>query len=418
VVLLAPKRSSTTVSLDRGALLHALFSARYGADFRRLWTASAVSNIGDGITMAAGPLLVASLTADPAAVAGAVFVQQLPWLLFALISGAYADRLDRRLLVVVVNLSRAVAIGLLAVAVSTGVARVGVVYLVFFLLGVGETLADTASGAFLPAIVEPEHLAGANARLMATFTIANQFIAKPLGAWLFVIGAALPFGVNAVTFAVAAAMVASIRQVPAPQPRPRSTVGADIVVGIRWLWRHRVLRTLAVSMGFGNVVFGAAFAVFVLYSGQRLGLSGVGYGLLLTTFAVGGLLGTVLAPRLQRAFGAVALLRAGLLAEAVTHLTLAATTRPFVAAAILIVFGVHTMVWGVIVVTLRQRAVPAGLLGRVGSVFALLDLGGAALGSVVGGVVARQFGVTAPYWLAGIAMLVIAAVAWRPLRAD
>ncbi len=225
------------------------FSARLGADFTRLWTAAAVSNIGDGITMAAGPLLILSLTTDPALVGGAVFVQQLPWLLFALISGAYVDRLDRRKLVVTVNTLRAVALAALTFAVAADILTVAMIYTVFFLLGTGETLADTASGAFLPAIVAPDRLATANARLMATFTIANQFVAKPLGAWLFVIAAAVPFGVNAMTFAVAAALMATIRPIPAQPSAPRRGLHAEITDGVRWLWEHRLLRTLAVSTG-------------------------------------------------------------------------------------------------------------------------------------------------------------------------
>ncbi|WP_345563918.1 MFS transporter [Nonomuraea rosea] len=391
-------------------------SARLGADFSKLWTASAVSNIGDGITMAAGPLLVASLTADPALVAGAAFAQRLPWLLFSLISGAYVDRLDRRKLIVVVNLLRGLVLGALAVSVATGTTGIPVIYLAFFLLGVGETLADTASAALLPAIVPPERLAAANARLMATFTVANQFLAKPLGAGLFAVAAALPFGVDAVSFAVAAALVATVRPVPA-QPYERAPGGlrAEIADGVRWLWRHPLMRTLALSMGLANVVFCAAFAVFVLYARQRLGLSEVGYGVLLTTFGVGGLVGTGVAARLQARFGAAALLRAGLLVEAATHAALAATTVPLVAAAVLVVFGVHTMVWGVIAATLRQQVVPGGLLGRVGSVSALFDVGGAAVGSLLGGLLAKAWTITAPYWMAAVVMVAIAVVAWRPL---
>ena len=395
--------------------MRALVSARIGADFNRLWTASLVSNIGDGVTMVAGPLLVASVTTDPALVAGAVFVQQLPWLLFSLISGAYVDRLDRRRLIVVVNALRAVALATLAVSVATGTVTVTVIYTVFFLLGVGETLADTAFSAFLPAIVAPEHLASANARLSATFTVVNQFAAKPFGAWLFAVAAAAPFGVNALTFAVGAALVSRIRPVPTPPAAPPARLRTEIAEGVRWLWRHHVLRILAVSMGLANVAFCAAFAVFVLYARQRLGLSDVGYGLLLTTFAIGGLFGTFLAARLQAAFGAGAVLRAGLIIEVVTHMTLAATTTPLVAAAILIVFGIHTMVWGVIVATLRQRVVPPGLQGRVGGVYALIDVGGAAVGSLLGGLLSQIWGVTTPFWTAAVAMAVIAAAAWRPL---
>ncbi|MGY0231763.1 MFS transporter [Longispora urticae] len=439
-------------------------SARLGADFATLWTASAVSNLGDGVTMVAGPLLVASLTDDPALVAGAAFVQQLPWLLFSLISGAFVDRLDRRRLIVVVNLLRALALGGLAAAVASGTVGVAVVYAVFFLAGVGETLADTASGALLPAIVPEEKLGTANARLMAAFTVGNQFVAKPLGAWLFVVGAAVPFGVDAVTFLVAAALMAAIRpvrgragagpvgaaQVPPVGPAlpagpalpvgptspgppvgsasPAPPVGsalavepvpglrAEIAEGVRWLWHHPLLRALALGMGLANVAFCAAFATFVLYARDRLGLSEVGYGVLLTAFAVGGLLGSVLSGRLRARFGATALLRAGLVVELLTHVTLAVTRTPWVAATVIVLFGVHSMVWGVIVVTLRQRVVPDGLLGRVGSVYSLLDLGGACLGSLLGGVLAHSLGATAPFWIAAAVMALITTAMWYPLR--
>ncbi|MEV4177607.1 MFS transporter [Nonomuraea sp. NPDC049709] len=390
-------------------------SALLGADFSKLWTASAVSNLGDGITMAAGPLLVASLTADPALVAGAAFAQQLPWLLFALVSGAYVDRLDRRRLIVAVNLLRGLVLGALAVSVVTGSTGIPVIYLAFFLLGVGETLADTASAALLPAIVAPERLASANARLMATFTVVNQFLAKPVGAGLFAVSAALPFGVDAVSFAVAAALVATVRPAPAQPYERGGSLRAEIAAGLRWLWRHRLMRTLALAMGLANVVFCAAFAVFVLYARERLGLSEIGYGVLLTTFGVGGLVGTGLAARLEARLGATVLLRAGLVIEAVTHGVLAATTVPLVAGAVLVVFGIHTMVWGVIVTTLRQRIVPGGLLGRVASVSALFDYGGAAIGSLLGGLLARTWTITAPYWLACAATAAVAAAAWRPL---
>ncbi len=177
-----------------------------GPDFAKVWTASAVSNVGDGVTMIAGPLLVAQLTGDPGLVAGAAFVQQLPWLLLALVSGVYVDRLDRRRLVIVVNLGRSAALAALTAAVATDNVTIPLVYAVFFLLGTGETLVDTAYAAIVPTLVPDEHLERANARLMATFVVGNQLAAKPLGAYLFVAGAAVPFGFDAMTFLVAAAL--------------------------------------------------------------------------------------------------------------------------------------------------------------------------------------------------------------------
>lgn len=396
-------------------MLRTLFP-RLGADFSRLWTASAVSNLGDGVTMAAGPLLVASVTTDPAAVAGAVFAQQLPWLLFALISGAWADRLDRRRLVVTVDLIRAAALTTLVATVAAGLVTVPLIYAVLFLLGTGETLADTAASAFVPALVPPEHLPTANSWLGATFTVLNQFVAKPLGAWLFVVAAAAPFAVNALSFAASAALVAGIGALPPPEPRPRTSLRTDIAEGVRWLWRHRLLRTLAVTMAFGNIVFCAAFAIFVLYAFDRLRLGPVGYGVLLTAFAVGGLAGTILAPKLLRTVSATVLLRAGLLVEVALHATLALTRTAWVAAAIIVVFSVHATVWGTVVITIRQRTVPSALFGRVSSVYSLLDLGGAALGSLLGGAVAQAYGITATFWTAAAAMTVIAVFAWLPLR--
>jgi MFS family permease len=394
-------------------------TAPLGADFAKLWTASAISTVGDGATMVAGPLLVATLTAQPFAIAGAIFVQQLPWLLFALLSGAYVDRVDRRRLIVTVDVLRAAALGVLAVTTATGDVTVAVVYCVLFTLGTGETLAATASGALLPAVVPAERLTTANAWLAATFTIGNQFLSKPLGAWLFAIAAAAPFGLDAVSFAAAAALVANLRS-PTPattsEPPATSSVRADLVEGARWLWRHRLLRTLALSMGVGNVMFCAAFATFVLYAAQRLGLSGTGYGLLLTASALGGLLGTIAAPRLRARLGAPVLLRAGLVVEALTHAALAVVRVPWAAAIILVLFGIHTMVWGVIVTTTRQQQVPDRLRGRVAGAYALFDLGGAAVGSLLGGLLAQTLGVTAPFWIAAAVMAGVAAAAWRPLR--
>ncbi|BCY12417.1 MFS transporter [Actinoplanes sp. L3-i22] len=397
--------------------MHALFTP-----FARLWTATAISNLGDGVTMVAGPLLLATVSDDPALIAGGAFAAQLPWLLFSLISGAFVDRLDRRRLVVVVNLLRGGVLGGLAVVIASGHVSVPLIYLASFLLGVGETLADTAYGALLPATVAPADLERANARLGATFTIANQFVAKPFGAWLYGVAAAVPFGLDAVSFVVAAVLIAGIAGPPgeAPETSDKSRHKAvplrmEIAEGLRWLWRHRLLRVLAVAMGVANIAFCAAFAVFILYARERLGLTDVGYGFLLTTFAVGGLAGAGFAARLARRFGTATVLRAGLIVEVGTHLTLALTTNPVLAGGVIVIFGVHTMVWGVLVSAIRQRTVPDQLRGRVGSVFGLLETGGAALGWLLGAVLTQLWAVTTPFWIAAFAMVAVTAAAWRPL---
>lgn len=525
----------------------ALPRSRPGAGFARLWTAAAVSNLGDGVTMVAAPLLLATVTGSPALIAGGAFAGQLPWLLFSLISGVFVDRLDRRRLIVVVNLLRGGVLAGLAAMIASGHVSVPLIYLAAFLLGVGETLADTAYGALLPAVVAPEDLDRAYARLGATFTITNQFAAKPFGAWLYGLAAAVPFGLDAVTFVAAALLIATLprpatldasrhtpsggsnapRDVlpaslgsphdapaagsrspldaagalgearpdtvgavgearpdavgalgearpgaalplpaaldvtpggldsshdaagavgearsgaalplpashdaagPAGEARSGATagthlqarrsgwkLGAEIAEGLRWLRGQRLLRVLAVAMGVANIAFCAAFAVFVLYARERLGLTDIGYGFLLTTFAVGGLVGAGAATRPARRFGTATILRTGLIVEVVTHLTLALTTNPLVAGGVIVLFGVHTMIWGVVVSAIRQRTVPDHLRGRVGSVFGLLETGGAALGWLLGAVLTQFWNVTTPYWLAAFAMLAVTAAAWRPI---
>jgi MFS family permease len=394
---------------------------RLGADFARLWIANAISNLGDGVTGVAGPLLVASLTGNPALVAGAVFVQQLPWLLFALPVGAYVDRLDRQRLLVAVNLARAAVLASLAAAVWTDLASLPVLYTAFFLFGAGETLADSASVALLPSIVPPQGLARANARLLGTYLVGNQLLAPPVGAWLFVVAAALPFAFDAASFLAAALLVAPLlgrrRLGSKPQQPPRS-LRAEIAEGLGWLWRHRTLRLLAICLAVMNLAGAGTFAIWVLWARQRLGLQGVGFGVLVTAYAAGGLLGTSLASRLDVTVGPAILLRAGLCIDAACQLVLALTRSPWIAGATLVVFGAHAMVWGVVTVSLRQRLVPDRLRGRVNSVYFLFDLGGAALGTLLGGGLASALGITAPFWLASGAVGLLTVATWRRFSPD
>ncbi|NMH79917.1 MFS transporter [Pseudonocardia xinjiangensis] len=394
-----------------------------GSGFAKLWVANAVSNVGDGVALAAGPLLLASLTSDPALVAGALFVQQLPWLMFALPAGVVVDRLDRRRLVVLVNVVRAVVIAALAVAVATGVVTVPLIYAALFVIGSMETLADSASTALLPALVPAEQLPRANARLMGVQIVGNGLLAPPLGAALFVVAAALPFGLNAATFLVAAVLVATLRgsvprEVPTGAPRPMIR---DIATGVRALMGHQVLRVLALCLCLMNVTLTGAFSILVLYARERLGLDEIGFGLLLAASAVGGLAGSVAAARLLTRFGAAFLLRVGLVIETCTHLSLALTRAPWVAVTTMVVFGAHASLWGVITLSWRQRVVPDALRGRVNSVYFLFAVGGSAIGALTGGLAARGLGITAPFWIAFAGMAALTLVAWRlftPARLD
>jgi MFS family permease len=388
-----------------------------GQDFRKIWPASAISNLGDGAMLAAGPLLVASITDEPVAVGIAAFVQQLPWLLFALISGALVDRLDRRRMIVASDIFRAIVLGALGFAVLLDTSPLWTVYLTLFLLGSAETLADNASGALLVSAVPKEHLGKANARLYTTNTIGNQLGGPPIGALLFAVGAGVPLVLDAVTFAAAAALIArvSVRRPVADEPA-RTALWSEVREGVRWLWNHSGVRTLAWVILVMNITFCAAFATWVLFAREQLGLSDTQYGLLISAGAIGAACGMPVYRVLEPRVGSLALLRAGLVVETTVHLILALTRSPWVAGATMAVFGVHAVVWGIVSTTARQLATPEVLMGRVNSVYLLAAVGGAALGALLGGVLAQQFGLVAPFAFAFVAMVVMTAVAWRPLR--
>jgi MFS family permease len=377
--------------------------------------ANAVSVAGDGVTVTAGPLLAASITHDPLLVAGALFAQQLPWLIFTLFSGALVDRLEPGRLIVTVDLLRAAAVGGLAASVLAGAAHLAALYGALFILGTGSTVSDTAALSLPPLLVGPDNLVRANAGLQAVQLIGTDLVGPPLGAYLFVLAAGLPFAFDTATFVAGAALIASIRQRrgtarQAPDP---TSLRQEIAEGIRWLGAHPGLRILAAAICVMNIMLGSTLAILVLYVRIRLGLGAEGYGALLACSAAGGVIGTVIVKRLLARFGASLLLRVGLIIECATHVSLALTRRPWLAALTLALFGVHNGIWNVVTVTLRQTAVPEHLRGRVNSVYYTFAMGGFALGSLAGGLLARGFGLTAPFWVAAAAVAVVAMLAWR-----
>lgn len=390
--------------------------ARLGTGFRWLMTSSWLTNLGDGFAIAAGPLLVASLTRDPLLVALAATLQWLPPLAFGLVAGVLADRLDRRRLVVAVDLARAVVLVVLSLAVLTDVVSIALVLSMLFLLGTAEVFADTTSSTLLPMLVHRDDLAVGNARLQTGFITVNQLAGPPLGAALFAVGHAWPFLAQAVLVALGAVLVSRIVLPPHGQARhERSHLRQDVAEGFRWTWHHAAVRTLVLTIFIFNITFGAAWSVLVLYATQRLGLGAIGFGLLTTVMAVGGLLGTGAYGWITRRITLGDIMRIGLVIETLTHLGLALTRHAWVATGIFLVFGAHAFVWGTTSSTVRQRAVPTRLQGRVASVNMVGVYGGLVVGSGIGGLVAREWGVTAPFWFAFAGSAVFLVAIWRQL---
>lgn len=389
--------------------------ARLGSSFRWLLASSWVTNLGDGITLAAGPLLVASQTHNPLAVAMATFLQRLPWLIFGLYAGVVADRVNRRAIVIATGLVRVAILLLLTASILTHRVDVAVVLAALFLFGANEAFGDTTTTTLLPMLVDQRDLGIANSRAMTGVIVWNQLAGPPVGAALFTAGMALPFVSESVCVLVGVLLISRVR-LPAPsRPARPARVSDDIREGWRWLWAHPAVRTLAITIFTFNVTFGAAWSVLVLYARERLGMSALGFGLITTAIAVGGLLGTSSYGWLERRVPLGVIMRGGLIIETLTHLALALTRWVWFALIVFAIFGAHASIWGTTATSVRQRAVPAEFQGRVGSVYLTGVVGGIVIGSALGGLVATVWGVTAPFWFAFAGSAVILAFIWRSL---
>jgi predicted MFS family arabinose efflux permease len=397
-------------------LVEKLLPRRLGAGFRWLLASSWVSNLGDGFALAAGPLLVAAETRNPTLVALATLLQRLPWLLFAVFAGALADRWNRVAMVATVDLARAGVLAVLAVTILTHHVDIALVLVVMFVLGTAEVFSNIAASTLLPSIVERGDLTIANARLYAGFAVVYQMAGPPIGAALFAAGMSFPFLGQAVLVVVGALLVMQVKLPAREEPAVDSRrVRAEIAEGFGWTMRHPAVRTLVLTIFTFNITFGAAWSVLVLWARERLHMGPVGFGLLTTAGAVGGILGTAGYGWITRRVSLGNLMRVGLIIETFTHLAFALTTVPAVALAIMAVFGAHAFVWGTTSVTVRQRAVPESLQGRVSSVNSLGVYGGLVVGAAIGGPVASHWGVTAPFWFAFVGSAVFVVLIWRQL---
>ncbi|MFT2753703.1 MFS transporter [Clavibacter sp. Sh2088] len=391
---------------------------RSTSPFRALWGANALSNLADGLVFVTMPLVAAGLSDDPRAVAGLATAYALVRLLVALPVGVYVDRLDRRTLLVAANVLRGAAVLALAVSIQAGVASLVVLYVVMAVVGVLESAADGAAVAVLPSIVPEGRLDRANARITGTQLVADEFIGPPLGGILFALAAAVPvYSTGGLWVAAGAVALALPRRVdPAPPAAgPPSSVLREAAAGVRWLAGHRVVGSLALIGGLASVGYMLPFSVLVLFARDRLGLDAAGYGVLLAASALGGLAGSAIAAPLRARLGSRWTITAALALGAASLAGLAVTRDPIVAGILLALYILHAVVWSICATSLRQRLVPADLLGRVGAAGRVVSLLGLAIGSALGGALATG-GIAVPTAAGAIVFAGCAVLAVATLR--
>lgn len=381
-------------------------AARLGSRFLALWIATSVSTIGDGIRLAALPLLAASISGDPLSVALVAMSGQLPWLVTSLPGGAIADRADRRQLMWTVDALRAALMAALALLVVRGEVSVAALCVAAFLLGVGQTVFDNAGHAILPAIVPRTALLAANGRLASARTATLSFVGPPAGAAVFAVWPAGPFLIDALSFLVAAAVIGLFVR-PAADPaavRPASTsLWSDVREGLRWTAGQPVLRAVAALVAVVNLTQAATQGVLVLFALEELHLGRGAFGLMLMASGAGGVLGGVCGPLLRRRVPPGVLFATTILVTVPIFSIIALTSNAWIAGLMLALNAFAGVTAGVLLQTIRQLLVPAYLLARVNSIMLLIGAGiGLPAGSLAGGLLADALGLRAPMMAAAL----------------
>lgn len=374
-----------------------------------------VSSAGDGMFLTAFPLLAAILTRDPVLIAGVTIASRLPWLMFSLFTGALADRMDRRKLMIGADLIRLVIVGLLGVAILTDVVNIWMLYLSAFLLGTCETLHVNAAQGLIPAIVKPEDLLEANARFASGQIVAAQFIGPPLGVAMFNASMSLPFLADAATFAGSAALVARVPDEHAVEP-PTTKILQDIKEGIRYTIETVSLRRLTEILMVVNFFYFAANSLLVLYNEDLLGGNKVTF----TALSIGAASGTVISrfflDKITTKLGKTRTLQVSLWAWAIATIGLAVAWEPILAIVMHLVLGLGSGWWIALNTTLRQQITPTRMLGRMNAVSRTVTWGIVPFGALFGGIAARLFGLRGPFIISAIVMTSYALFAKRLLK--
>jgi MFS family permease len=408
---------------------------KLGVQYVKLWTASVISNLGDGIAFVAYPWLASAITRNPVLIALIAVAQRLPWLVFTLPAGVITDRVDRRKLIMLMDVVRTgltLVVGFFVLAaedlpspdevaagaVSSDAVLYTVLLLATLLLGIAEVLRDNAAQTILPAIVRPEGLESANGRMWGAEMVANSFVGPPLGSVLIGVMFALPFFVDAGTFAIAAGLVFMLAgNFRAARHDVREKIGwkTEIAEGFRWLWRHPLLRPMAIILGYLNGLGMVAWATLVLFAQEVLELDAFLFAVLTTGGAIGGVVGSWTAPAISRRLGSGPSLYLTLVASVVTSIVIGVTSSWVVTWVMFAVMTAAGVVWNVITVSLRQTIIPDRLLGRVNSVYRFFGWGMMPLGLAAGGVLvwlgeqfgSRDFALRLPWLLSGAAYVAV-----------
>ncbi|HEY6794281.1 MAG TPA: MFS transporter [Kineosporiaceae bacterium] len=382
---------------------------KLGALFWRFWAASGLSNVADGMVALVLTLTALSLTREPLLISGLGLVEQLPWLLFSLVAGALADRLDRRHVLLGVNAARVAVLAAVAVLALVGGLTIWLVFLIALVLGMGETLFDTSEQSIVPSIVRSDQLERANSRMQGVEVATNYFLGPGLGGLIATVSMVAAFATGSALYLVAAIAVFALRGSYRPErAHPPASIRADVSEGLRYLRTQPVLRRLGVLSGLRMLTFSAVTAILALYAVAPgpMGLSSTGYGFFAASTAIGAVIASVTGERTVAHLGAAGCLRVTFVAFAITEAAPLAV-NPVAVGALWMIGTYFVIVWNVVTLTVRQRLVPGHLMGRVNAVFRLVTFGAMPVGSLLGGTLMHLTGARFTFTVCALGTLLL-----------
>lgn len=384
-----------------------------GPAFNRLWAGSIISNLSDGVLIAAAPLLAITLTDSTVLISIIGAMVMLPWLLFAMPIGVMVDRVDRRFILAGSNAIRSAVVGVMALGIATGQVTIYWLIISAFVIGVCEVATDTTAQSLIPQILDEEHYEKGNSRLQISETVIQGFIGSPLSGFLYAIAIWLPFFINSIGYAVATLLAISIpiqylqdvRTENKKEGQPHFI--EDIKFGIKYLYNHKVLRRLVVTTASIGVCYSAATATTVLFIIKELGLAPRYFGVILTIQGLGALFGAIVAPRASNKFGRSIMMTLGITASSVLILIQGFSPNIYVFVLLATLGGFTISQWNILLMATYQTIIPNELYGRIHGTRRTLVWGLMPIGSLLGGVLAH-FSLRLPMYVGGVIASVIA----------
>ena len=377
-----------------------------GPAFNRLWASSLVSNLADGVLMAAAPLLAITLTDSTVLISAIGAMVMLPWLLFAMPIGVMVDRVDRRFILAGSNAIRSAVIGAVALGIATD--HITIYWLIFsgFIIGVCEVATDTTAQSLIPQILDEEHYEKGNSRLQISETVIQGFIGSPLSGFLYAIAIWLPFFINSIGYAVATLFallipIQYLQDVRTDSPNEtKSSYLEDIKFGIRYLYNQKVLRRLVLTTATIGVCYSAGTATMVLFIIKELELSPQYFGVVISIQGAGALLGAIVAPQASKKFGRSIIMTLGITSSSVVLLLQGFATNIYIFVALATFGGFAISQWNILLMATYQRIIPNELYGRIHGTRRTLVWGMLPIGSLIGGVLAH-FSLRLPMLIGG-----------------